>query len=1103
MSHAPTLTDNQREALEVVGASVALVSGAGCGKTTVLTERFLRHLEGRPLNELVALTFTDKAARELRQRVRAACRRRLEAGGDEAGRWRAALRGLEMAPIGTFHAFCQKLLTRFPIEAGVAPGFTVLDATVAPTLRARALDTCVRRWLSGPEPDADFVALAIDHGLGTVREHLATLSNGRPRDDLLSWAGRSAVEVVDLWREIWELDARPALLQEFVEEAGPCLELLETHASTHKTMKERQAFLLQNLGNLPETADPSSLLGEIVDQARVQGGGTKNDWPSIEIYDAVKTHLSTLRDSAKATLVALNWDEAASRTAAEDGVRLARLAVEVVDAYDQEKRATGALDFDDLLFRARDLLRRSDETLGEAAGTLAGALMVDEFQDTDAIQGEILEHLAGSNPNEGALFLVGDPKQSIYRFRGARPELFDEFRDRFPEAGRRKLSENFRGVPGLLGFVNALFARTFDDADLIAARPAPEGADDPPLTFLWAEEAAEEGSKGPSAHGRRVVEARWIARHLAGRIDRGDWIVRDPGTQNPRPATAGDVALLFRAMTDVAPYEKALADEGLDYHVVGGSAYYAQQEVIDLINLLSTVEDPTDASALAATLRSPFFGVSDDALYWLATAGAGDLPSNLRRWSEVEALPAVDRPKVERAAVCLDAWRAEKDRPPMAGWLDRVLAESGYEAALLGEYLGPRKRANVRKLVRQARKFDHQGGLTLADFVARLRADRLKTPREEQAATTEEEGTGVRLMSIHQAKGLEFPIVVVPDLARGPAPFTDGVGFHPALGPLVKPPAPDDPKVERDNGLGWTMFRQEETREEQAEALRLLYVATTRARDALILSAGVAADAKPNTPALGLLAQRFDRSTGQPIEAAPGVRATVVTRPPAETPNAPIADRIWPNLDAILEAIEGTGAVVDDPERPGDRARPSVVDLDPCRQDSGPGARADRLFRAALAELGAGRSDGAAGVFDHLGREQIPAASRRVRDEALARMASWRSSTLGRRVALAAEVAFDVPWAVSRPVGAVDATAYLGRVDLAFRDEAGGWQVVIFAEDTETAGTARLRAIGSALAAESLEFGPAERGWVVRFGESGAEVERVDLDPRAFDGEGF
>ena len=241
---------------------------------------------------------------------------------------------------------------------------------------------------------------------------------------------------------------------------------------------------------------------------------------------------------------------------------------------------------------------------------------------------------------------------------------------------------------------------------------------------------------------------------------------------------------------------------------------------------------------------------------------------------------------------------------PIAALVDRVLDESGFEAALPAEFLGDRKRANARKLVRLARRFDARGGFTLAHFVAKLREDLRRPPREDEAATSDEAGKTIRLMTIHQAKGLEFPIVVLPDLNRKQDTGRESVAFHPDLGPLVRlrdtgaGSDSDDATMDSDGALGWRAFRTLERAADDAEAIRIFYVAATRARDALILSAGANSEAKPQSAAMRLLDQRFDRATGRcrvPLPAdwgIPSVRVTtalLASAPPIRR-NAVVAD---------------------------------------------------------------------------------------------------------------------------------------------------------------------------------------------------------------------
>ncbi len=743
-----------------------------------------------------------------------------------------------------------------------------------------------------------------------------------------------------------------------------------------------QANLLADLDALGQNPTAAAL-SALREAAKVPGGLKAQHWPSPKVNDECKKVLTFLREAIDKYCECCILDEPTTLYAATHGLRFARLATTARRAYDAAKRARGGLDFDDLLTVARDLLRRDD--VEPPAGV--EFILVDEFQDTDPVQAEILRRLAGASFATGKLFVVGDFKQSIYRFRGAEPQIFQELRAEFPEAGRHALTENYRSTTGVIDFVNALFADAFDPEKprLIPGNDSQPASDVPAVELVWADESTivEDGPKAkrPGVDERRRVEAQWLARHLRTRLAAG-WPIRVRGTNEIRDAHAGDVAFLFRAMTDLAAYEQALEAEGFDYHVVGGKAFYAQQEVRDLVNVLSIVEDPLDSIALAGALRGPFFALSDEGLFWLHQAGRGELIDGLDALDSAPNLDETDRRRALRARSLLGGWRELKDHSPIAALVDRVLDESGFEAALLGEPLGGRKRANARKLVRLARRFDSRGGFTLAHFVARLRADLRDPPREEQAATTEEEGESIRLMSIHQSKGLEFPIVVVPDLNRKSDIVRAGVAFTTALGPLVRP-SNDDPSDHEDDAgsgrsLGWLTYEAIERREDEAEALRLFYVATTRARHDLILSAGARVDEKPESPAMRLLSERFDRATGVCLAPLPdgwsAPRVAVIREsPPATvasshedideelgvpriiyqpglTPPAPGSQRARLTPRAAARAIEST-PLRDDPPCPVvPSVSPRYFDLDAARVLSPHAERLDRLTRSILSD---------------------------------------------------------------------------------------------------------------------------------------------------------
>ena len=1099
-----TPTPEQREALEA-DVGVALSSGAGCGKTTVLTDRFLRALEERrPLDRLVAVTFTEKAAAEMRQRIRSRCRERADAGDADADYWRRVLRGLEAGRIGTFHGFCLDLLKRYAVQAGLPPEFAVLDEAVAPTLRDEALRGLIRRWLAEGHPD--LVALAVELGLDAVREGLRSLLTGRALADPGRWAALEAEDLIRHWNEAWEAEGRPAVLRNFVDDARPCLELLRSNQCEHRVGAIRRAALLAEIPMLPIAPRPDLSFDEIREAAKVSGGGGGKDWPSIDVFEQVKERYTNLRGAVDRTRKRLNIDDALTRRSAELGVRFARLASEVQREVDRLKQRREAADFEDLLVRARDLLLGQESGVLETLRSEIDLLLVDEFQDTDPIQGAIVRALAGEDPSDARLFLVGDSKQSIYRFRGAAPRIFEEFRDDLPPEGRLALTGNFRSVPGVIDFVNALFRDLYDAPEeaLRAEHQVERGEEDAPaVEFLWPFEQGA-STKRPTVADRRRTEARWIARLLADRLERG-WMIRVPKEGVVREARAGDVAILFRAMTTAGVYEAALADEGIDSHTFDGSAFFAQQEVLDVVNLLAAIEDPFDPLALAASLRSPCFGVSDLGLYWLANARLDDRPAdlarNLRRGDEVAELSRADRRRAVRARDLLERWRGAKDRVSVAALLDRVLDESGLEAALVAEPMGDRRRANVRKLVRLASQYD-RGGFPLADYVARLRTDQRQLAREDQAATNTEAGDAVRLMSIHRAKGQEFPVVIVPDLDRKAPPMSRGVVIHPRHGPIVRadlePGASPPPWAadDRPRSLGEQLYRASEDRMERDEADRLFYVAATRAQSHLILSSGLAAtaaDHKPEARALELLAERFDLQTGrlrgEIPEGWPEPRVGVIADAPGRRSSRGGALRKRADRLDVVRTITRTAPVPMAPLEPSWPA-PSWVEHDPAEGLTPFASRVDALIRRVLHDPEASWAADPLAAIERAARGTVPASPPRVSGVVREVIGPWFEGALAHRIAAAEERRAGVSWTLGDARGAV----HRGAIDLAFR-EGGLWHLVALELSGGRPGVGERRlALGSrasAVSGSTLGLGRIVERWLVRFSVEAGPSERL------------
>jgi ATP-dependent helicase/nuclease subunit A len=868
-----SLTDQQRRAVATRHTSVVLSSGAGCGKTTVLTERYLSHLrdDAAEVGQVVAITFTDRAARQMRKRIREKVEKQLDdskANDAAADIWTRHLRNLETAPISTIHAFCAALLRQNAVEAGLDPRFDVLEEVLSVNLEAEALNSCLQRLLTAQtEPGEDLRQLVLLYGWRPVVEAVRHLLRSRDETRWRSWLGAPAAQAADQWREYGRQELLPRHIAHLLSARPPvtrCLGLLRRSPAPLGVMADNVRRLLEELPRLAEAPDLAAAVTEFHELAKVGAIG-KKAWPDPVVYEPIKAAFEKLRAELKSwNLACFEATAEALQEAVAVGRRLLRVAGEAVAVYRERKRAHGVVDFQDLLTSTRDLLRDHPAVCARLRQRYR-FLLIDELQDTDPVQMELVDLLCGPGLTAGKLFAVGDANQSIYRFRGADVHLFQGLRKQMTDEGRQELTRNYRSQPAILQFANALFRchlAPFDD--LKAFRPQiNRGAC---VEFLWSPRPEKDEGKAGIAEGR-AVEAQWIAERIAALVrDEAKIVVEGKGDQSHlRPVTPGDVVLLFRAMSNVSLYEAALRNAGLDYYLVGGRAFFAQQEIYDLLNLLRMLENPQDGVSLAGVLRSPFCCVSDEALFVIGQ-GRDGLWAGLCDESFDARLPADQREPVARARRHLRRWRGLKDRLPIARLLGAVFADSGYDAATQFEFLGDRKLANLWKLQDLARTFDRSGLFGLAEFIARLGDLVGNQAREEQAATQIENADVVRMMTIHQAKGLEFPVVIVPDLAAighgGGRPIAQ---WDRRFGCVAKPPFEEDEPEFTD--FGWQLWKAQADLEEWQEDLRTLYVACTRAEDYLILSSSLPDPYQPAGPWMQTLAERFDMETGRCLAA--------------------------------------------------------------------------------------------------------------------------------------------------------------------------------------------------------------------------------------------
>jgi ATP-dependent helicase/nuclease subunit A len=880
------LTDEQRQCVSARGVSVGISAGAGCGKTRVLTERFLAELEevvaatgpqawddspspiwektAEILQQLVAITFTKRAARELCLRVRTTCEKQIGRTSQSAGIWLGLWRMLDFARIGTIHSFCESLLRKFAVEAGVDPEFRVLDDAAARVM----IDQVVEDLLMGKLAKGDDGTLKLAELLGPERLQWAVASLVVDRAKWVNgyWAQATPENIHSKWDEFRQ-KAVVRAIAELKESVAfqRILEIPRKYPPQHHVLKGRCdtiTKLAQTLGF--SSASLRKDLTELQEAARIDKVGRSHGWPE-DVYKEFRDAAKEVRDRCKNALNLLEIDDATLQDAARLTYELLRLGKEAEELYQIKRQANALLDFTDLVCRAREIFDSPalPEPLQQFARRIR-LLMVDEFQDTDRDQEALIRKLCGDQLKTGKLFFVGDYKQSIYGFRGADPEVFRSLRAEVPSAGRLGLTQNFRSQPGILHFVNALFCEALgeDYEPLIPKRPA--ASQDPVVEFLWttAEDAAtdagaEDAATRLSTAELRAREAQTIAKRLRRMFDLGERLVLDRERAGPevplRPVRPADVVILFRALSDIELYEKALREWGIEYYLVGGQAFYAQQEIYDLANLLKAIANPADAVSLAGTLRSCFFSLEDEVLYWLGiqpsglveTFYQGPLPGELTRDQQQQ---------VHRARQILCSLRELKDRVSVSELIAKALEWTGFDALLLTEFLGERKLANLRKLIESARNFDRLDALGLEGFIWQLSEYVASQPVEPMAPLVWESADVVRIMTVHQAKGLEFPVVVIADADRSTRGQWEVVRFSREVGPYLTGDF-------LPGGLRAAFARAEEE-ENLREMYRLFYVACTRAADYLVLSAGLTSLEKTTGPWMSLLAERFCLRSG-------------------------------------------------------------------------------------------------------------------------------------------------------------------------------------------------------------------------------------------------
>jgi ATP-dependent helicase/nuclease subunit A len=845
-------TPEQAAAIAVRGQDVLLEAGAGTGKTGVMVDRYCRLVcdSGLSPDAILAFTFTDKAAAELRQRIRAELTRRAERGSERAA---AALAGLGGAWVTTIHGFCNRVLAAHPVAAGVDPNFRVLDAPEAARAAREAFDDALVEFLADGDAAREETVAAYD--LEGLRRMIAAVhdelrSRGvadpklpqPPRPDPEAALGRAATAAAECLEELREKNGK--------------------RGEADRELLERALALLGAPAATPSLDEVLALT-------------TKSKAKALAPYkEAV--------DAALASLAA----------AGEGGVVYGHVAelLELFSArFEAAKERRAGIDFEDLQILAARLLERAEA--GEHYRSRFRQILVDEFQDTNRLQLRLIEALRGPRSE---LVVVGDELQSIYGFRHADLEVFRRRReeiDRRADAALMRLSGNFRSRPEVVGAVN-LFGETLlggaytplrvgDGTRAVAGSRPAEPAVELLLTARdsWDEEGIElEAAIDGSTPLNCLAEARFVAARLRELADAGV----------PR----GEMVVLLRAFTHLDAYEDSLERAGLRPYVVGGRGYWSQQQVADVCALLAVIANPLDDHSLFGALASPACAVAPDTL-WLLRKAAGKRrhvwpaveraawlgEAELVEPERLEGIPEPERELLRRFVVTIVSLRTRAARLSLPALVEAVVTETGYDLAVLTRPAGEARFANVRKMARLATEFEQREGRDLRAFLDFLAA-RAEGDAEGQAATAAEGHDGVRIMTVHNAKGLEFSVVAVPDLSRrllngNRSPLLAiGREEQPRVG--LRLLRLGSPKIDL---FDYGALCEESQEREAEEELRLFHVAATRARDHLILSGVVNPKQGRETKGKPVVERLVD-ALGAPRDA----EAAIPVAPPAPRP---------------------------------------------------------------------------------------------------------------------------------------------------------------------------------------------------------------------------
>ncbi|MBZ2174495.1 UvrD-helicase domain-containing protein [Schnuerera sp. xch1] len=778
-------TREQDLAIKTIDRNLAVNAGAGTGKTKVLTERYIYILQNgnleknKEVESIVAITFTKKATQEMKKRIREEIKKRFQLDK----KWRRFYRDMEKANISTIHSFCGNILKENALEVGIDPMFTVLDENNGDMLLQEVILELLLKGIEEDDNIYNMVKLFKRDDLDKIVKELKSIYYR------IRTVGYSFKTVKDM--TISNIENIEFNMEDVQSIKDIFMYLIDKSRKTSKIGKLQTDEVWIKFFNDEYSRDK---LVPILEYLYDNIGTNKNETDVIDNLKAIMNKVLLIKEKEYLWLY---------RT-------ILVLLVEIDKEYSIRKEEKGALDYDDLQILVLKLLE--DESIRKKYQDKYRHIMVDEFQDTNELQKSIFYKLCSENEllDRNNLFVVGDPKQSIYGFRGADLEVFYEVTKDIEKMSSQQtiaLDKNFRTVDTILSFVNSLFDKLMSDRYISLDNYHVS------KNRIDVEILEREGLETPPNIKRGDYDTYFESKLIAGRIKE----LVDTGTFDYR-----DFCLLFRASTVDYIYEDALRKYGIPYYNVGGKGLYQGQEIKDLINALKAISNRYDIISTIGFLRSPMVGLSDKTLYWILRNRGNCLLDTLDE--DTPYIEYEDKTKVKEAKRLLEEFIIKKDLYGVYTLLNQLIEKTYYIDELMLKQGGKQLASNVYKFMDIALDFDKNTIGSLEDFIDYIEQN--KDIDESQGKIYSESANVVKLMTIHKSKGLQFPVVIIPQMARGFNYHMDYILFDKSKGIGLK----------HDGIAPFYDYIKDKVRQRDSdENKRILYVAMTRAEKRLII----------------------------------------------------------------------------------------------------------------------------------------------------------------------------------------------------------------------------------------------------------------------------